>query len=532
VGLLQRSYALMPRLPADLLSRENAELRETHISWVLLTESDVYKLKKPVNFGFLDYTSLEKRRQACMAEVTLNSRLAQGVYQGVVPITQGSDGHYRIGKSDDGDPIVDWAVHMKRLPDSRRGDALLEAGQLQGEQILAVAQRLAEFHAQARADRETAGYGSIDCIRFNVKENFDQTRKTLSAYLDPAEAASLESWQLGFLERKAGLFKQRIEQGRIRDGHGDLRLDQMYFLDRPPGIAILDCIEFNERFRFSDTACDLAFLSMDLRFHGRSDFAERLLAHYARESNDFDLYKLIDFYESYRAFVRGKVHSFQAHLGQAHRCARDFFRLALLNVQDREPKSKAVIAVGGMIASGKSTVAEALSAALAYPIVDTDRTRKSLLGVPPERPLHHAPWLGAYDATTSQRVYAECLRRASVVLESGRSVIIDASFRSREMRGRARELAQSHGAQFVFLECRLPPEISRARLLIRERQTGVSDGRIAIFDEFAARFESVTELPDSEHLIIDTSRPIPGLLPEILPRILARIPLQQARKAA
>ncbi|MEE8525964.1 MAG: hypothetical protein V3T72_18665 [Thermoanaerobaculia bacterium] len=260
------------------------ELVETHISWVFLGDGEVWKVKKPVDFGFLDFSTSEKRRRACEAEIDLNRRLAPDVYLGVAAVTRDSQGRHRIGGS--GEP-VDWAVHMKRLPDADRADVRLGAERLDAAQIEQIAAYLAAFHARSRCDRETARYGTVEAIGRNVRENFEQTRDVICAHLSAAEAAEIEAWQNRFLADNASLFAARVAAGRVRDGHGDLRLEHVY-LDQEDRPTVVDCVEFNERFRYADVCADVAFLAMDLAWHQRVDLAERLLAAYAREANDFD----------------------------------------------------------------------------------------------------------------------------------------------------------------------------------------------------------------------------------------------------
>jgi len=496
----------MGTIPEDLKGPE-VELEETHISWVFLHPEEVFKVKKPVAMGFLDFSTPELRRQACEAEVELNRRLAPGIYRGVLPITRGPDGRHRLRGEG---PAVDWAVEMRRLPLARRADQLLAAGHLGPEELEAIATHLASFHASARCDGETGHYGAREVIAGNVRENFEQTRETVADYISPAEAAEIEAWQLTFLAEHGPLFARRIETGRVRDGHGDLRLEHVYL--EGDEVTIIDCIEFNRRFRFADVAADVAFLSMDLASRDRADLAEIFLAAYAREANDFDLYPLVDFYESYRAHVRAKVASFMAagdgdlpRREMAAAEARHHYLLALA-CERRSLLPPVVVAVGGWIAAGKSTVARRLGQHLAAPVVDADRTRKHLLGVEATTPVHVGPFEGAYSATASIGVYAELRRRAGAVLASGRPVVVDASFRSRQERARFRELAREVGVPFTFVECRVSPEIARERLALRDRERGVSDGRLEIFDAFHARFEAVTELPPEEHFVLDTTR--------------------------
>jgi aminoglycoside phosphotransferase family enzyme/predicted kinase len=491
------------------IETSRVELRETHISWVFLLDRDVFKVKKPVELGFLDFRTLDRRKAACEAEVHLNERLAPGTYLGVVPVRQEAQGRCAIGGNG---PIVDWAVHMARLPDDVRADTLLAGHTLTPEAVDGVAGRLAAFHASARNDASMDRFGTPEAIATNVEENFAQTKDIIDRYLRPGEAEELVRWQRAFVGGHGDLFAARAAAGRIRDGHGDLRLEHVYLPAGAPPV-IIDCIEFNERFRIGDTCADIAFLSMDLAAHGRVDLAERFLARYAREANDFDLYALVDFYESYRAFVRAKIAAIVAAddrfdpeaRQESARDARRHFLLAL-SFERQSLALPAVIAVGGVIASGKSTVADRIGAELSAPIVDADRTRKSLLGVQPTQPIHDPAWQGAYDPAFTRRVYDEVLRRAEVVLRSRRPVVVDASFREAPMRAAVQALAQRHAVPFRFVECRADPEVCRARL--RARSGAVSDGRADIFDAFAAKMQPVVELSPEDHIVLDTSEPL------------------------
>lgn len=514
-----------PHLRAELAARV-LEVRETHISWVFLTEADAFKVKKPVSMGFLDFTTLERRQEACAAEVTLNRRLAPDVYLGVVPVTRGEDGRLDFGGVGE---LVDVAVHMRRLPDGRRADVLLDKGALSDAALARVAERIARFHDECATNGTIAAYGRPESVARNVRENFQQTRSTVTTHLNEDEAQEIERWQLGFLTDNADLFTDRVTTGRVKDGHGDLRLEHVYLdegLAGPEGVSVLDCIEFNERFRYADVAADVAFLSMDLAAHGRVDLAERFLALYAREANDYDLFPLVDFYESYRAYVRAKVSSFLAAddgapgfvKERAAHEARRFYLLAL--AAERRPLlPPSVVAIGGPPASGKSTLAERVGAAMGAPIVDSDRTRKHLLGKAPFESARAGAWQGAYDPGFTDRVYREVLRRADRVLASGRPVLLDASFRSEDMRRSARELARAHGVAFRFVECRASPAVCRARLEERARGRSISDAGPEIFDAFLARYEPPDELPAAERVIVDTSNGIEAAVAEARVRL-------------
>ncbi len=507
----------MADLKAELaLSAE--EVRETHISWVFLRQRDVLKVKKPVSFGFLDFSSLEQRRRACLTEVELNARLAPGVYLGVVPVVRDAAGHHAFGLDEDEPPggaaratteIVDWAVHMRRLPDSDRADVRLAEGRLSTEHLEQLAATLARFHGHAASSPRIAAFGHIAAVRANVLENFAQAHQRLAGFVSEGQQREVESWQLRFLEQHAGLFEQRIRGGHIRDGHGDLRLEHVY-IDEQGRPLIIDCIEFNERFRYADTCADIAFLSMDLAFHGRVELGERFLAAYTRESSDHDLYGLVDFYESYRAYVRAKISALgcdgaaPARRAELERQARRYFLLALASERPFGTPPR-LLAVAGLIASGKSTMAAALAAELGTVHLSSDRLRKALAGVAPAAPVRDAAFTALYSQAASEQVYAELLRRAELILRSGRSVVLDASFRSRAARAAARELAGRCQVPFTLIECRVPAEVARARLAERERGPSESDGRAQIFDDFARRFEPISELPGREHVVLDTS---------------------------
>jgi uncharacterized protein len=501
------------------------ELRETHISWVFLTESEVFKVKKPVSLGFLDFSTPTARQRACEAEVALNTRLAASTYLGVTPVRRDRDGHHAL--HGDGE-VVDWAVRMLRLPDALRADERLARGALGVKDMDRIAEHLAAFHARCDSGPDVARHGSPEAVRRNVTENFSQTRDSITQHVTPEEAQEIERWQLAFVERRADLFEQRCAGGFVKDGHGDLRLEHVYLEDAPQsgaGITILDCIEFSDRLRSGDVVSDVAFLSMDLAAHGRVDLAEHLLARYARATDDFDLYALSDFYESYRAYVRGKVAAIMAASSassalraRAEAEARRHFLLALA-CERKGLLPPVVVAVGGIIASGKSTVAEAFSDRLAAPVLDADRTRKAMLGVGHAEAVHVGAFEGPYDPRVTDVVYDEMMRRAAVVLASGRSVILDASFRTLELRKKARDLALRSGVPFLFAECRVTPDTSRARLEEREKTRSVSDGRRAILEDFLARVEPATELGEAQHLVLDTTRPIEASLDALAERV-------------
>jgi aminoglycoside phosphotransferase family enzyme/predicted kinase len=492
---LRRPEAYPPPRPSQITQVT------THISWVFLTDREVWKLKRPVDYGFVDYTTLERRRRCCEDEVRLNRRLAPDVYVGVVPVRLGPHGHW-FGA--DGD-VVDYAVRMRRLADERSAESLLRRGALTPDHLTRLAERLARFFVDAAPAPEA---GAIEVIRDNVVENFAQVEPFVGRFVSRDAFDAVRAWQLGVLERQSGRFLGRVEQGRIRDGHGDLRLEHVYFEDAEP--IVIDCVEFNERLRCGDAAADVAFLAMELTARSRADLAELFLAAFAREVDDHDLYGVVDFYAGYRAWVRGKVAAFLAAdpstprekaLRKAEE-ARSLFALARCYAEAGVGASP-VIAVGGLIGSGKSTLAEALGRAVAVPVVSSDRIRKALAGV---RATERAPE-EAYSPAFSARTFDELFRRATVVLDSGRGVVLDATFRGRALRLRARDLARRHGRRFLFAETVCDEATLRERLRRRAEGPSVSDAGEALLERVRAEFEPVTELDAGEHVRVDTTGP-------------------------
>jgi aminoglycoside phosphotransferase family enzyme/predicted kinase len=510
----------------DDLSALAAELIETHISWVFLHDRDVLKVKKPVDLGFVDYSTSELRRRACHDEVRLGSRLAPDVYLGVEPVVLTADGRHRVGG--EGTP-VDWAVRMRRLEDAQRADLRIEQERFDPAWLPVLAERLAQFHAEAPCDDRVSRHGSVQAVGDTIRSNFDSTRSTIEKYVSPRQAREIEAWQIEFLQTREALFLDRVARGRIRDGHGDLRLEHLYLGDDGT-FSIIDCVEFSDKLRCCDVCADVAFLAMDLTWHGRPQWAERFLADYAQAANDYDLYPLVDFYESYRAFVRGKVATILADDTDADPAAREraagqarrYFLLALAS-ERRQLERGVLVAVGGIIGAGKSTLAQALGRSLAAPVVATDRTRKSMFDAETTDRLStgsRGVWDGAYSSQTTEEVYDETARRAAAVLDSGRTVIVDASFREAKQRERFAAMAAERSMPFLFVEATAPLDVCRSRL--QARRGDVSDAGADLLDEFVARWESDDSLADSARLLVDTTGGLDAAVDDIRGRLAAQ----------
>jgi aminoglycoside phosphotransferase family enzyme len=283
---------------------DNVELRQTQISYVFLAGDYVYKIKKPVDFGFLDYTTLGKRHLYCQKEVELNRRLCPDAYLGALPVT-GDRGCITIngrGK------VKEYVVKMRRLPQEAMMDIMLTQNKVTPEMVSRVAQRLAEFHRKAATGEDISHLGGISAVIQNTTENFAQTDKYFGITISPDTYRRLKNYTEGFIKANTPLFHKRMAEGRIRDCHGDLHAAHICFCHH---ICIYDCIEFNDRFRYCDVASEVAFLAMDLDHYGRRDLSDGFINAYIKESGDEELRKLLNFYKCYRAYVRGKVGSFQ-----------------------------------------------------------------------------------------------------------------------------------------------------------------------------------------------------------------------------
>lgn len=525
----------VPDLVAGLLDPQaypeprpaSVELVSTHISWVFLTATDAWKLKRPVTFPFLDFGTLERRRHFCEEEVRLGRRLAAGIYRGVVPVRKTAGG-YVFGDGDrDGAPIVEYAVRMRRLPDAWSARARLERGALGPGELRRLAARLARFYATAD---HVAGAGSVEAVTQLVRGNVAELEPLAGACLQRDHLDAVTRAVRRDLEQVGELLEARRAAGRIRDGHGDLRLEHVYFTDAEADaagdIVIVDALEFNGDLRCCDTALDACFFAMELEASGRSDLAAYFLYRFARESEDYDFYPLIDLYVCHRALVRAKVACLLAADRQtpATKTARkreEAERLLALALEHAQLGARpigdrgAVVAVGGLVGTGKSTLAEALALEIGFPVVSSDRVRKHLSGVAAE---DRAP-AAAYTAGVTARTYDEIFRRAAAVLDAGRGVILDATFSERAHRDAARAFAERRALPFLFVETTCPPQVVEKR--VRERASGPSesDADLAVLAEMRRRFQAVDELHELQKLVVDTTQPAP--LSTIASRLLA-----------
>jgi aminoglycoside phosphotransferase family enzyme len=325
-----RNALLHPEIYPD--HPRSIQMIETHISLLFLTGNYVYKVKKPVDFGFLDFTTLEKRKFFCDQEVKLNRRLSPSIYLGVVSMTQEGN-QILLEDKEDKREVVEYAVKMKQIPEESLMDKLLDKRQVTPRMIEAVSEKLVKFYFTAETNDVIKSFAKPERVKQDTDENFQQTEKYIDLTIPRKIYEEVKNRTNDFFKTKRDIFNQRVASDRIRDCHGDLRLEHIFWGEE---VSIFDCIEFNERFRYTDVAADIAFLAMDLDVHSRQDLSEHLIRAFIGESGDYEIMGVMDFYKCYRAYVRGKVESFRLddpHIPeeekkQALRRAQTYFNLA------------------------------------------------------------------------------------------------------------------------------------------------------------------------------------------------------------
>jgi aminoglycoside phosphotransferase family enzyme/predicted kinase len=489
-------------------SVRDVEVRQTHISAVFLAGSYVYKVKKPVDYGFLDFGTLDKRRRYCDEEVRLNRRLAPDVYLGVVPVTR-SDERYYFER--DGEP-VEWAVKMRRLPDEATLQYRLQQDAVDVSVMRNLARRIAAFHAQAESGPRVAACGRFDVVAGNARENFEQSATQVGTTVSEAVFTRVQALTEEALARGRTLIESRAQRGIPRDTHGDLRLDHVYvFPDREPpnDLVVIDCIEFAERYRFADPLADAAFLVMGLNLQGRRDLGDEFLRAYLQAAGDDEGRALAPFYTAYRAAVRGKVEGLKlsrAEISAADReialaKARGSWLLALGELE--APKCKpCLLLVAGLPGTGKSTLARTIAAHAHCEVIRSDVVRKELAGVANEQQSASAFESGIYSPEWTKRTYEECLRRTEELLFEGKRVLVDANFRNEASRRTFLETATRWGAIAGMLLCDADPEVVRDRLANRRQDASDADWSVYLravesWEEPGPRTQSVLRTIDT-----------------------------------
>lgn len=481
-------------------------LVQTHLSYVFITPKRVYKIKKALNLGFVDYSTLSRRRRFCEAEVAVNRRLAPRVYLGVEPVTL-VDGKPVIGGK--GTP-VEYAVVMRHVPDSRLLLRRLRKRPGDYPRIDEVVERLVRFYrdSQVGVDDPDTGPGSITRI---VNDNFTLLEKFTGTLFDSEIISDLKAWSRGELKALGSLIRRRVGEGRAVEGHGDLHLAHIYVNGN---VEILDAIEFARRYRVGDVAQDVAFLAMDLEFRDRHDLSRHLIRRLSKRLRDPELPRLLPLYKSYRALVRAKVNAImsqesevpQADLEAAARRARRYLRLAVRIARWRGRPT--MIVMGGLSGTGKSRIGLDIARRYGTEWLATDVIRKLLAGIDPFTEAHAPHGRGVYAPVHRRRTMRALMREAADLLREGRTVVLDGTFQNREDRAQARRLAGRLGVPICFVWCHAPAATVRKRLAVRGSRGNISDATWSVYQKQKARYDPPTEIPPDQLITIETTASI------------------------
>ena len=504
----QRVVAFLSRPSAYPHRVTTIERRETHVSHVFLAGDYAYKLKKPVTFPFLDASTVALRKTFCRLELSLNRRLAPTVYLGIVPVVETASG-LRLGPSArPHGTIVDWVVKMRRLPEDRMLDQLVAKRAVAGADMQEVGDHLATFFRAAARSRVINRYGTPEAVRALILGNLSECQPFVGTLLPEHDRAFLESAYRQYLTLHEPLLIQRVREGRIIDGHGDLRCENICLTDPP---NIFDCVEFQPAFRCGDMANDFSFLVMDLEFRGRRDLAEALARRYQRRLRDATFEAVLPLYKCHRSLVRGKVrglawlqHPRSAEGRRVREISRRHFQLAVEYAREFAPPR--LIVVGGLIGSGKSTLAKHLAEGLGATWSRTDEIRRTEFGHLPNPEGNFAS--GRYSSKVSALVYQRIIRRAEHCVREGRSVVCDGTFSQAAGREALRRVAKRYGASFHFFECVIPKTVALYRIATRHAvKRDLSEARPEHYERMFAGFEPIRGWPATDWTRISDNRP-------------------------
>jgi aminoglycoside phosphotransferase family enzyme/adenylate kinase family enzyme len=458
-----------------------ADVAETHSAAVFFFGDRAYKVKKPFDLGFLDFTERTTREATCHREVDLNRRLAPDIYLGVADVTD-PDGQ-----------ICDHLVVMRRLPEDRRLSTMIRRGEDVERPLWALAHDLATFHAGAARGPAADRQAGIDATRARWVANAAVLTEQVGDVFDDLTVGRVHGLAHRYLDGRTPLFDARIARGRACDGHGDLLADDIFCLDDGP--RVLDCIEFDDDLRLGDALADVAFLAMDLDDLGRPDLAGTFLAAYAEHAADTWPASLAHHHIAYRAQVRAKVTAIRAGQGDAT-AAEHARRLIALALAHLEAGRVRLVLVGGLPGTGKSTICAGIAEQFPTTVLRSDVIRKELVGLPANRPAPAAVGEGIYDEAVTTRTYETMLQRTSVALAHGESVVLDASWTDPAWRAAARRLADAASSDLVELRCVAPVTVTHERMYQRAGTEDPSDATpevtTAMTDALQAWPEAVT----------------------------------------
>ncbi len=490
---------------------EPIRLMQTHVSYVLLTGDYAYKVKKPVNFGFLDYSTLAKREHFCREELRLNQRGAAPLYLDVVAIAQGGNIYHLNGDDLKDDSPVDYAVKMVQFPQDTLLSALYEQGELTEALIRHLAETVADFHLQAETNDYIRRFGEVSQIRHAFDENYEQTLGFIGGPQTQPQFDETKAYTDNFFATQGDLFHQRMAQNWIRACHGDLHLNNICYWQNH--LYLFDCIEFNEPFRYVDVMYDVGFVVMDLLAKGCSALATAFFNHYVEQTGDWAGLQLLPLYISRQAYVRAKVTSFllndpgvdEAAKQRAREIAAGYYHLAWSVVQ---PKTGCLYVMAGLSGSGKSTTARELARQTGAVHLRSDAVRKHLAGIP----LNQRGDQSLYTPEMSQKTYDRLLDLGLTLAQAGFTVVLDAKYDRQALRQAAMDRAEVTGLNLQILYCTAPPAVLEAR--VRDRYGDIADATVTVLQQ--QHMEAFTEAENQRLQIIDTTADLPPQIAAIV----------------
>lgn len=477
---------------------KKVKIIQTHISYVVLTGKYAYKFKKPVNFGFLDFSTLKKRKYFCEEEIRLNRRICPEIYLEVVTLNRKNDNITFNGSGE----VIDYAVKMKEFPQSFILNKLIEKNKIDEKIIENIVDMLVNFYKSSKSTNDINYFGTTEVIKNNTEENFDQTKGFINLTITKEKFDFIKKRTNNFINANTNFFDERIKNGFIKDCHGDLHSGNIVLLDDK--IYIFDCIEFNKRFRYSDVASDIAFLSMDLDFLGKPYLSSYLIEKYVDKSKDENIFNILNFYKCYRAFIRGKVIGFklndkkidQLEKEKTIKLAKKYFDLAYfyskLFSKNKKDVKPIFFITTGLTGSGKTTVARKFAVDYNAKMISTDTVRKEFAGIDKYERHFDAYNTGLYSPIKMKQIYNKIFDKADILLNSKKNVVLDATFKSKKLRDTSKKLAEKNNACFLILYCNCPEENIKIFLDNRIKKKSISDGRWEIYIKQKNSYEKPT----------------------------------------
>ncbi len=489
---------------------KSIKLIETHISYIFLTGDFAYKIKKPVDYGFLDFSTLQKRKYYCNEELNLNKRLCRDIYLEVLPITKNKEKIELNGKGN----IIEYTLKMNEFSQEEIMNNLLKKDEIKNGDIKKINKILINFYKSTKKSEDINKYGKTENIEKNINENFEQTKSYINEAISEETYYYIKEIVRLFLKEKDQIFNKRILNNCIHDCHGDLHTGNIVISKND--IYIFDCIEFNKRFRYCDTASDIGFLAMDLDYLNHPYTSSYLIRDYIKNSKDRDFLQVLNFYKCYRAYVRGKVLSFNLNdvkikkekyniiLNEAKKyfeLSKYYSTLLKIDINSDDPL---LFIISGLTGTGKSTLSMKLSIDYNAKVINTDVIRKKIAGIDIFEKHHDDLNTGLYSPKKILYTYEKVIEQAKKYLSNDNNVIIDATFQKKKYREMLNKAAEEFNIEPIYIQCTAPDKIVKKWLNERLKTKTVSDGRWEIYKFQKKTFESFDS--GDNYLIVDMSK--------------------------